>query len=101
MRDASFHPSNYDPVIDEKLTPSTEVDLFRVKIWDKTNDDAVVYDNNIGNDDDVGPTTQIGGGQIVIHKKINVIYDVGFEYRRIHIPIFFLFLILQPHILRE
>lgn len=54
--------------IDEKLTPSTDVDMFRIRIWDKDNGDAVVYDNNIGNDDDTDPTTALGGGTIIIHK---------------------------------
>lgn len=43
------------------------VDMFRIKIWDKTNDE-IIYDNNLGlltNDD---PATEIDGGQIVIHK---------------------------------
>ncbi|MFC1577624.1 LamG-like jellyroll fold domain-containing protein [Thermodesulfobacteriota bacterium] len=55
--------------IDEKLTPSTDVDLFRIKIWDKDNSDVVVYDNQIGKEDDADPTTAIGGGSIVIHKN--------------------------------
>jgi Domain of unknown function (DUF2341)/PKD domain len=54
--------------IDEKLTPSTDVDMFRIRIWDKDNGDAVVYDNNIGNDDDADPTTALGGGTIIIHE---------------------------------
>jgi hypothetical protein len=54
--------------IDEALTPSTEVDLFRIKIWDKDNDDTIIYDNQMGDDDDVDPATAIGGGSIVIHK---------------------------------
>jgi PKD repeat protein len=36
------------------------VDTFRIKIWDKNNDDLTVFDNN-------GDTT-LGGGQITIHK---------------------------------
>ena len=55
--------------IDEKLTPNTAVDMFRIKIWDKNNGDALVYDNNSGEDDDADPATGIAGGQIVIHKK--------------------------------
>ena len=55
-------------VIDEKLTPSTDVDMFRIKIWDKDNGDAVVYDNGLGDPEDGDPTTAIAGGQIVIHK---------------------------------
>ena len=54
--------------IDEKLTPSTDVDKFRIKIWDKDDGDAVVYDNNIGEDENADPATGIAGGQIVIHK---------------------------------
>jgi len=54
--------------IDEQLTPSTDVDLFRIKIWDKDSGDAVVYDNQIGEAEDADPTTSIGGGSIVIHK---------------------------------
>ena len=53
---------------DEKLTPSTDVDLFRIKIWDKEDSDAVVYDNEMGAAEDAEPTTAIGGGSIVIHK---------------------------------
>ena len=55
--------------IDEALTPNTDVDLFRIKIWDKDNDDAVIYDNQLGASDDAYPTTAIGGGNIVIHKQ--------------------------------
>ena len=53
--------------IDANLTPSTAVDLFRIKIWDKDNGDMVVYDNQIGGADDADPTTEIGGGSIMIH----------------------------------
>ena len=31
--------------IDANLTPSIDVDLVRIKIWDKDNGDAVIYDN--------------------------------------------------------
>jgi hypothetical protein len=55
--------------IDANLTPSTDVDLFRIKIWDKDNGDMVVYDNNVGGGDNTDPTAQIGGGSIMIHKK--------------------------------
>jgi hypothetical protein len=54
--------------VDEALTPSTDVDLFRIKIWDKDAADAVVYDNGLGEADDSDPTTPIGGGSIIIHK---------------------------------
>jgi uncharacterized protein (UPF0548 family) len=54
--------------IDEALTTSTDVDRFRIKIWDMDDGDVVVYDNQMDADDDADPTTAIGGGDIVIHK---------------------------------
>jgi hypothetical protein len=54
--------------VDEALTPSTDVDLFRIKIWDIDNGDVVVYDNGVGDADDSDPETAIDGGSIVIHK---------------------------------
>jgi len=53
--------------IDAKLTPSTEVDKFRIKIWDKDTGDTI-YDNQMGDADDADATTELGGGSIVIHK---------------------------------
>ena len=45
-----------------------EVDRFRIKIWDKDNGDAVVYDNQMADVEDADPMTAIAGGSIVIHK---------------------------------
>ena len=46
---------------------SFEVDRFRIKIWEEVDDEEqVVYDNTLGNEDDLA-TTEIGGGSIVIH----------------------------------
>ena len=42
------------------------LDKFRIKIM---GNGGVVYDNQIGEDDDADPTTIISGGSIVIHKK--------------------------------
>jgi hypothetical protein len=42
-------------------------DTFRIKIWDKDNGDAVVYDNQMGAADDADTGTPLGGGSIVIH----------------------------------
>ncbi len=53
--------------IDEALTPSTDVDLFRISIWDKDTDE-VIYDNQMGDEEDADPTTELGGGSIVIHE---------------------------------
>lgn len=43
-----------------------DVDKFRIKIWDKTNDETI-YDNLVDEEDESGII--LGGGQIVIHKK--------------------------------
>ena len=53
-------------VIDADLTPSTDIDRFRIKIWERDND-LVIYDNNLEVDEDSDPTTPISGGSIVIH----------------------------------
>jgi hypothetical protein len=54
--------------IDGQVNGGGGVDKFRIKIWDKANGDAVVYDNQMGADDNSNPTTALGGGSIVIHK---------------------------------
>jgi PKD repeat protein len=55
--------------VDASLTKSTDVDLFRIKIWDRDTGDLVIYDNQMGHDDDADPATEIAGGNITIHKK--------------------------------
>ncbi len=42
-------------------------DLFRIQIWDKSNGDKMVYDNQLGAVDIADPTTLISGS-IVVHK---------------------------------
>jgi hypothetical protein len=42
-------------------------DTFRIKIWDKDNGDALVYDNQMGEADDGYAGTAIGGGNIKVH----------------------------------
>ena len=44
-------------------------DRFRIKIWDGSQGNGVVYDNELGAEDGAVPTTALGGGSIVIHKK--------------------------------
>lgn len=56
--------------IDEALAPSKDEDLFRIKIWDKDNNNALVYDNQVGEmDPNADPTTVLGGGNIKIHQS--------------------------------
>jgi len=47
----------------------TGVDMFRIKIWDKDNNDAIVFDNNLGLPDNEDPVTALSSGQITIHKN--------------------------------
>jgi PKD domain/Regulator of chromosome condensation (RCC1) repeat len=43
-------------------------DKFRIRIWDKATDE-VIYDNQLGDNNDADAATGLGGGQIMIHKK--------------------------------
>ncbi|MDH5382713.1 MAG: T9SS type A sorting domain-containing protein, partial [Cyclobacteriaceae bacterium] len=43
----------------------SEVDRFRIKIWDSN--DAVIYDNQPGAANDADTTNEIGGGSITVH----------------------------------
>jgi hypothetical protein len=54
---------------DSQIKGGGGVDTFRIKIWDKNNGDAVVYDNQMGEADDSHAGTVLGGGSIVIHTK--------------------------------
>ena len=53
--------------IDGQINGGGGSDRFRIKIWD-TNSGMIVYDNQIGADEDAVPVTQLGGGSIVIHR---------------------------------
>ncbi|MHA2274349.1 MAG: SBBP repeat-containing protein, partial [Candidatus Kariarchaeaceae archaeon] len=53
--------------IDGNFNGGNGVDKFRIKIWtedETTNEEIIIYDNGLGVDD----TTEIGGGNILIHK---------------------------------
>ena len=52
-------------VTDNENSPDT----FRIKIWDIDNGDAIVYDNQMGVDDDAYDGTEIGGGNIKVHNQ--------------------------------
>jgi hypothetical protein len=55
--------------VDGDMPGGGGIDKFRIKIWDKDNNDEIVYDNNLNAVDDATPTTVLGGGQITIKKK--------------------------------
>jgi hypothetical protein len=51
---------------DGQVSGGGGVDKFRIKIWDRSNADQVVYDNVVGGAD--GSAQAIGGGSIVVKK---------------------------------
>lgn len=51
--------------VDGQYNKGTAPDTFRIKIW---KDDVVIYDNKLGSSDDSYDGTDLGGGEIVIHK---------------------------------
>ena len=55
--------------IDGQINGGVGLDKFRIQIWDENNNEALVYDNQVGElNDYADPTTAIAGGSIVIHK---------------------------------
>ncbi|WP_426060327.1 T9SS type A sorting domain-containing protein [Hymenobacter sp. B1770] len=56
--------------LDGQVTGGGGLDKFRIKIWNKASGNTV-YDNNMGSvegsADDAQPSTELGGGSIVIH----------------------------------
>lgn len=63
--------------IDGDLSGNAAPDRLRIKIWDKQNNDAIVYDNQAGAADDAAITTTIAGGSVVIHGEKSKPGNVG------------------------
>jgi hypothetical protein len=55
---------------DAELTPSTDVDLFRIKIWDRASNE-VIYDSKMGESDGSYDGAPVGGGNIKVHKGLD------------------------------
>ena len=53
--------------IDGHVTGGDGIDRFRIKIWLTNDNTSIVYDNQMGEDENVDATTALGGGSIVIH----------------------------------
>ena len=66
--DYGFMLTACDAAVTGSCQGSSE-DTFRIKIWDKNNGDAVVYDNQPGSSDDSNDGTVLGGGNIKVHQK--------------------------------
>ncbi len=47
---------------------SEGIDRFRIKIWDNTSGE-IFYANNVSESDESNKDTELGGGNIVIHKN--------------------------------
>jgi hypothetical protein len=52
---------------DAQVNGGGGIDTFRIKIWDKITDE-IIYDNQLGDTDDADATSEIGGGNIVVHE---------------------------------
>ncbi len=68
--------------IDGQINGGGGIDRFRIKIWDRDNQDTIRYDNQAAADDDDNalPSTALGGGQILIHsggKKQELTHDLA------------------------
>jgi hypothetical protein len=48
-------------------------DKLRLKIWDKNNNNAVVYDTQPGAANTAAPTTALGGGRIQVHTNAQLV----------------------------
>ena len=76
---------------DSAMNGGGNADAFRIKIWDKANGDAVVYDNLMGAGDDANDATVLGGGSIVIHSdKVTAASDTQaaeVEQQRLFMPL--------------
>lgn len=54
--------------IDGQVNGGGGIDQFRIKIWDKL-DDQVIYDNKLGTDDTSYDAQEIGGGSVTVHNE--------------------------------
>ena len=54
--------------VDGDLQGGDGIDKFRIKIWevDDQDNELVIYDNQLGANEDEDPITQLGGGSISI-----------------------------------
>jgi hypothetical protein len=73
--------------IDGQFNGGINPDKFRLKIWEKLSE-AIVYDNQLGAEEDADATCVIGGGSIVIHKSDNLKKE-SIEMAQTEIPIDF------------
>ena len=64
---------NYGFLVTAQDNGGRPADLFRLKIWDKSNNNAVVYDTQPGAPTTAAPTTPLGGGRIQVHTNAQLV----------------------------
>jgi hypothetical protein len=64
---------NYGFLVTVQDNGGSTSDLFRLKIWDKNNNNAVVYDTQPGAATTAAPTTALGGGRIQVHTNAQLV----------------------------
>jgi HYR domain-containing protein/PKD domain-containing protein len=55
-------------VLDGDVKGTNGVDRLRIKIWDMSNNDSIVYDNQMGAPDTADPVVVVSNGNIVVHR---------------------------------
>jgi hypothetical protein len=63
--------------IDGQVSGGGGIDKIRLKIWNKNDNDLIVYDSGLGVSDDEAPSIELGGGKIIIHSKGNALQAAG------------------------
>ncbi len=61
--------------VDGQIKGGGSPDKFRIKIWEKSSE-VVVYDNQLGDEENTEPLTILGGGSITIHDGKNEIAKI-------------------------
>src|SRR5262249_40058096 len=64
---------NYGFLVTAQDNGGHAADKFRLKIWDKNNNNAVVYDTQPGDPTTAAPTTALGGGRIQVHTNAQLV----------------------------
>jgi hypothetical protein len=64
---------NYGFLVTAVDNGGTGPDKFRLKLWDKNHNNAIVYDTQPGATTTAAPTTALGGGRIQVHTNAQLV----------------------------
>jgi hypothetical protein len=64
---------NYGFLVTVQDNGGTTPDKFRMKIWDRNNNNAVIYDTQPGAANTAAPTTALGSGRIQVHTNAQLV----------------------------